>query len=90
MFKSFTGYHLVEAYHARKKNRPQKSTQIKALKIIIVSLISLLLWCIPSESFGIPNLTLTEQRTIAVFVFASLMWLTEGISSWVFVIGNIY
>ena len=82
MFKSFTGYHLVEAYHARKKNRPQKSTQIKALKIIIVSLISLLLWCIPSESFGIPNLTLTEQRTIAVFVFASLMWLTEGISSW--------
>lgn len=82
MFKSFLGYHLVEHYHNRKKTGPKKSSTAKALKIILVTLFSLILWCIPSTAFGIPDLTLTEQRTIAIFVFASLMWLTEGIPSW--------
>jgi len=84
MFKSFHGYHFVAAYHDRKKNTPRKENHntIKAIKIIAVTLISLILWCLPSTAFGIPDLTLTEQRTIAIFVFASLMWLTEGIPSW--------
>lgn len=82
MFKSFPGYHLVELYHNRKKHAPQKSTHTKAYKILAVLLVSLVLWCMPSTAFGIPDLTLTEQRTIAIFVFASLMWLTEGIPSW--------
>lgn len=82
MFKSFTGYHLVEFYHNRKKRQPKAPAHIKALKILSVTLISLILWCLPSTAFGIPDLTLTEQRTIAIFVFASLMWLTEGIPSW--------
>ena len=47
-----------------------------------MTLISLIVWCLPSDAFGIPDLTLTEQRTIAIFIFASLMWLTEGIPSW--------
>lgn len=82
MFKNFTGYHLVERYHARKHEGPKKSLTTKALKIILVSLVSLVLWCMPGTSFGIADLSLTEQRTIAVFVFAALMWLTEGIPSW--------
>ena len=82
MFKNFRGYHLVELYHNRKKHAPQKSTHTKAFKILAVLLVSLVLWCMPSTAFGIPDLTLTEQRTIAIFVFASLMWLTEGIPSW--------
>ena len=82
MFKSFHGYHLLERYHNRKHEGPKKSTTVKALKIIAVTLISLIVWCLPSTAFGIPDLTITEQRTIAIFIFASLMWLTEGIPSW--------
>lgn len=82
MFKSFHGYHLVEKYHNRKKSMPKNDILSKAFKITVVTLISLVLWCLPSEAYGIADLTLTEQRTIAVFVFASLMWLTEGIPSW--------
>ncbi len=84
MFKSFTGYHLVEHYHNRKKRAPQhpNADLNKALKIIFVVAMTLLVWCLPSDSFGIPNLSVVEQRTIAIFVFASLMWILEGISSW--------
>lgn len=82
MFKNFTGYHLVEHYHARKKRNKTDDSLAKSMKIVFVTLISLVLWCLPSTAFGIPDLTLTEQRVIAIFVFASLMWLTEGIPSW--------
>jgi len=84
MFKSFLGYHHVAAYHEKKHSAPKSDYHhiIKAIKIIAVTLISLIIWCLPSTAFGIPDLTLTEQRTIAIFIFASLMWLTEGIPSW--------
>lgn len=83
MFKNFHGYHLVEAYHNRKRNiHPLNTPNAKALKIIFVVAVTLLLWLLPSDSFGIPNLTCTEQRTIAIFAFASLMWILEGIPSW--------
>lgn len=83
MFKNFTGYHLVEAYHNRKKNvHPLHTPNAKALKILFVIAVTLLIWLLPADSFGIPNLSLTEQRTIAIFAFASLMWILEGISSW--------
>ena len=84
MFKIFPGYKKVADYHHSKHNMPasDRQTMIKAIKIIAVTLISLIVWCLPSTAFGIPDLTLTEQRTIAIFIFASLMWLTEGIPSW--------
>lgn len=82
MFQNFRGFHLVEAYHNRKKNAPQKSSLQKLIRILIPVVTGLVLWMLPSSSFGIPDLTLTEQRTIAIFAFASLMWITEGISSW--------
>lgn len=43
MFKSFTGYHLVERYHARKHEGPKKSVTLKALKIVLVTLVSVVL-----------------------------------------------
>lgn len=83
MFKSFHGYSLLAKYHDRKKlPEHQKSVLSKTIKILSVTLVSLIVWCLPSTAFGIPDLTLTEQRTIAIFLFASLMWLTEGIPSW--------
>lgn len=82
MFTSFKGSHLVEAYHNRKKNAPQMPLVKKLVRIMIPIIVALVLWIMPSEAFGIPDLTLTEQRTIAIFAFASLMWITEGIPSW--------
>ena len=84
MFKNFLGYNLVAKRQDDKKQKKdaENKTLSKAIKIIAVTLISLIVWCLPSDAFGIPDLTLTEQRTIAIFIFASLMWLTEGIPSW--------
>ena len=36
----------------------------------------------PSEWFGIDNLTVIQQRVIAIFAFATLMWILEIVSSW--------
>ena len=49
------------------------------LIVIIVAVLGI----IPPESFGIDGLTLTQQRTICIFVFAALMWITEVIPDWV-------
>ena len=84
MFKNFPGYNLVAKRQDDKKQKKdaENKTLAKAIKIMAVTLVSLIVWCLPSDAFGIADLTLTEQRTIAIFIFASLMWLTEGIPSW--------
>ena len=48
----------------------------------IVLLATLILWCIPTSSFGIEALTPVQQRVIALFVFAALMWMFEIIPNW--------
>ena len=57
----------------------QKSLIISLVVSVIVSLI---LWNLPTDSFGIAGLTIVEQRVIAVFAFATSIWLTEAIPSW--------
>lgn len=82
-FKIFQGYHFVEAYHKKKHAaHPEKSSAPTLIKLAIAIITSLILWNLPTEVYGIPNLTVVEQRVIAVFAFATLMWLTEAISSW--------
>ena len=55
-------------------------------KIIIGLAISVVLtliaWFIPLDSFGIPGLTIIEQRVIALFIFAACMWISEAIPIW--------
>ena len=55
-------------------------------KAFIASLISIIatvvVACLPTDSFGIDGLTVVQQRIIALFVFATLMWLTEAIPAW--------
>ncbi len=48
----------------------------------IVLLVTLLLWCVPTSFFGIDALTVVQQRVIALFVFAALMWVFEIIPNW--------
>lgn len=65
-------------------NTPAASAfdMMKFIKIAAVVIISLVLWNMPADSFGIAELTCTQQRTIAIFVFAALMWILEPIPNW--------
>ena len=51
----------------------------------IVLLVTVFLWCAPKECFGSLGdvLTVTQQRTIAIFAFAALMWIFEIVPNWV-------
>ena len=48
----------------------------------IVLLVSIFLWAVPTEFYGIEALTAVQQRVIALFVFAALMWMFEIIPNW--------
>jgi len=49
----------------------------------LVLLVTVLLWIAPTSCFGIDGLTATQQRTIAIFAFAALMWIFEIVPNWV-------
>lgn len=53
-----------------------------AVVLPIVLLITIFLWCVPLSFYGIDALTVTQQRVIAMFAFAALMWITEIIPNW--------
>lgn len=61
----------------------EKFDVVKFVKITAVLIISLLLWNLPANVFGIEGLTVIEQRMISIFAFAALMWITEGVPAWV-------
>ena len=50
------------------------------LPIVLVA--TILLLAVPVSFFGIDALTVTQQRVIALFVFAALMWIFEIIPNW--------
>lgn len=84
MFKLYPGYQLVEAYHKirhAKRFHPDK-VFVRGLEILFVVLATLLVWNLPTTAFGIDGLTVVQQRIIAIFVFATLMWVLHLISSW--------
>ena len=84
MFNNYKGFHLVQSYHdvrfMRKYHPSNAFTRVA--KILLVAFVTLFLWNMPAEWFGIQNLTVIQQRIIAIFAFASLMWILEIVSSW--------
>ena len=48
----------------------------------IVLIVTILLWAVPVSFYGIDSLTVVQQRVIALFVFAALMWIFEIIPNW--------
>jgi len=56
---------------------------LHAAEAIIVLVVTLFLWNAPASMFGINGLTVVHQRVIALFAFATLMWLLEIVPSWV-------
>ena len=84
MFKSFLGYQLVEKYQNRKKDpKYKKSVSSTLIRLAVPIIVSLAILLMPVSAFGIEGLTIIEKRVIAVFVFATLMWILEGVSAWV-------
>jgi sodium-dependent dicarboxylate transporter 2/3/5 len=84
MFKNFHGYSLLEAYH--KMHHAQKdrnfSFQKKIIQAAIVAVVTLLLWNAPASFFCMEGLNVIQQRVIAIFAFATLMWIMEVVPSW--------
>ena len=76
----------MESHHNEQVKRLQarlpeylKSTAIKAAVVILTTL---LIWNLPSTSFGIEGLTVVQQRIIAIFAFATLAWVLEVVPAW--------
>lgn len=84
MFKNFHGFHLLESYHEwKKQHRASKNPlAIRAVKASIAVIALLLFWLIPAASIGLPDINPIEQRVLAVFVFAALMWLFDAFPAW--------
>ncbi|MBR4593850.1 MAG: SLC13/DASS family transporter [Bacteroidaceae bacterium] len=49
----------------------------------IVLAVTIFLWAVPVSFYGIEALTVVQQRVIALFVFAALMWMFEIIPNWI-------
>ena len=82
MFKIFPGYDLVESYHKWKKaHRTDDKTVSRAIRLIIAAVVALLIWCLPVENW-IDGLTIIQKRTLAIFIYAILMWLFEAVPAW--------
>jgi len=58
-------------------------TVVRTVKIALVLFISMIMLMLPPTAFGIAGLTVIQQRMIAIFVFAALMWILEGVPAWV-------
>lgn len=54
----------------------------KALWFLLTFLLTILVWNLPPSFFGIDGLTIVQQRVIAIFVMAVMLWLTEAIPAW--------
>lgn len=54
----------------------------KALLFLLTALVTVIVWNLPIDCFGIEGLTVVQQRIIAIFVMAVMLWLTEAIPAW--------
>jgi len=60
----------------------------KTIMLLFSLAVALFFWLVPRTFFGYaddgitPYLSINEQRTVAIFVFAALMWITEAIPAW--------
>ena len=64
-------------------------TKKKIIQFFVIMVVTAIVWNLPIDTFGIDGLTIVQQRIIAIFVFATLSWLTECIPSWATSLGII-
>ena len=77
---------FLKAYKSQIKiilNMSDKKINVKMCVLLpIVLAVTLFLWLVPVDFYGIEALTVVQQRVIALFVFAALMWMFEIIPNW--------
>ncbi len=77
--KSSTFAAVFEKINFTKMNKFNIKNHVLApLTILAV----LFLWFAPASFFGIDGLTVVQQRTIAIFAYAALLWMFEIIPAW--------
>lgn len=54
----------------------------KKKQTLLVLAITLFFWFVPASWLGLDAMTVLQQRTLAVFIFAALMWIFEIIPAW--------
>ncbi len=54
----------------------------KLIKLLIPFALFLFAWCVPTSFYGIDALTVVQQRVIAMFLLAALLWIFEPIPNW--------
>ena len=59
----------------------EDKTVSRAIRLAIAIIVALAIWCLPVENW-IPGMTIIQKRTLAIFVFAILMWLFEAVAAW--------
>ena len=52
-----------------------------ALLFALAVLVTIVLWNLPTSSFGIEGLTVIQQRIIAVFALATILWVISSSGS---------
>jgi len=72
-----------------KKGLSDRFEKKKFFELVGIAMMTAIVWNLPSDWFGINGLTVIQQRIIAIFVFATLSWLTEAIPSWATSLGII-
>ena len=80
MLKNFPGYETVA--NVQKKKHKKRFKMSGYLKAAVAAIVSIIIALLPTEIFGIEGLNPVQQRVIAIFVFAAVMWLSEAIPSW--------
>lgn len=84
MYKNYPGFHLVEAiYKLGQEKKFHISRRLKRIiEAAIIIAVTLFLWNAPASMYGIEGLTVIQQRIIAIFAFATLMWIFELVPAW--------
>ena len=84
MLNNFAGFNLVEQMHKLRVNNRFGAAALKKAHIgfMFVFVVFLVLWFLPTESFGMEGLTQVQQRIIAIFVYATMMWVLELVPAW--------
>ena len=52
------------------------------IKVSLISLIALVIALLPLDAFGISAFSPMQQRMVAIFVWAALMWIIEAVPAW--------
>lgn len=53
-----------------------------AVMFALAVAVTLVLWNLPLDAYGIEGITVIQRRIIAIFALATILWITEAIPSW--------